>query len=370
MKNKEKIAFAAINPVLVDNIVSPTEKASKANKWVIWGDGNAYPNYLYSLYQDVPTLHSLVDGLVDYILGDGVTSNVAQMTDYQAKKLARSVARSIVIYGGAAVNVLRSKRGQVAKACPLDMRCVRSTKDGSLVFYSEYFRDKKTYLTKYETLEFLPFDKESDAATSILLYKNTEFQTYPSPMYGGAVIACELERKINEYFINAINNNFSANVIINLNNGQPTSEQQEEIERNFSEKFAGVENAGAFVLSFNDDQEHSTTIEQIKQDDWSERFKSLRDRARQEIYTAFRANPNLFGVATENLGFSTEEYESSFKLFTRTVVLPLQQQVCEVIDAIFGYGSITISPFTIDFDGNKQDVEEVENNEVKVEDNE
>ncbi len=40
------------------------------------------------------------------------------------------------------------------------------------------------------------------------------------------------------------------------------------------------------------------------------------------------------------------------------------------MDMIYGDKCITIKPFTIDFDGNKQDVEEVENNDVKIANNE
>lgn len=371
MEKKLSIGFAAIDKVIVDNICNADEKVSKAYKWVIWGDENRYPSYLYYLYQNVPTLHSLVDGVVDYIVGDGIeSSNRVLLTDSQARKLARSIARSIVLYGGVALNVLRNRMGGIARVVPLDLRCIRTSKDNGRIYYSEKFRDAKSYWTKASVTEYMPFDKEGTEASSILFWKNTEFQTYPSPLYAGAAIACETERLINEYSINYLKNGFSSNIVVNLNNGVPEDEQKEEIERNFGEKFCGTENAGRPVLSFNEDKDHSVSIESVPVENWGEKYKEVKTRARQEIFTAFRANPNLFGIATDSLGFSSEEYESAFKLFNRTVIQPLQMQVCEVLDSVYGEGCITILPYTIDFDGNAQDVEEVENNDVTVIDNE
>lgn len=64
---------------------------------------------------------------------------------------------------------------------------------------------------------------------------------------------------------------------------------------------------------------------------------------------SFRANPNLFGIATESNGFNSEEYESAFKLFNRTQVKPAQRLICDAYDKIYGIpGVMTIVPFSMD----------------------
>jgi hypothetical protein len=69
----------------------------------------------------------------------------------------------------------------------------------------------------------------------------------------------------------------------------------------------------------------------------------------QRIFTGFRANPNLFGIPTENLGFSSEEYESAFRLFNRTHVRPIQKKIADAYDKIYGQkGVLTIVPFSMD----------------------
>lgn len=82
--------------------------------------------------------------------------------------------------------------------------------------------------------------------------------------------------------------------------------------------------------------------------DYGDRYDSLAKRSRQQIFTAFRANPNLFGIPTENLGFSQEEYDAAFRLYNRTQIMPVQKLICRSIGKIFGdQNYMTIEPFTL-----------------------
>ena len=107
-------------------------------------------------------------------------------------------------------------------------------------------------------------------------------------------------------------------------------------------------NAGRMVVSWNDNKEAATTIVPIKSDDFSERYKSLEKSVRQQILTSFRCNPMLVGIPEENSGFSEEEYASSFRLYNRTCVKPVQRIICDAYDKVFGkQGVLTISPFSM-----------------------
>ena len=69
------MAFAAISPILESNIVLPTETAVRGHDYVAWGEANNYPEYLLDLFKNVPTLHSIISGSVDYVVGDDVIGN-------------------------------------------------------------------------------------------------------------------------------------------------------------------------------------------------------------------------------------------------------------------------------------------------------
>ena len=102
------------------------------------------------------------------------------------------------------------------------------------------------------------------------------------------------------------------------------------------------------MFSWNDSKDAATTLQKMEVSDYGDKYETLAKHCERSIYKAFRANPNLFGLATESNGFNSEEYESSFKLFNRTVVRPVQQSVIYALDKVLGVdGSLTITPFTL-----------------------
>ena len=53
-------SFAAIDTYVETNIVLPTEKVISGRDMVQWGTKNVYPDYLLDLYNNVPTLRSII----------------------------------------------------------------------------------------------------------------------------------------------------------------------------------------------------------------------------------------------------------------------------------------------------------------------
>ena len=136
--------------------------------------------------------------------------------------------------------------------------------------------------------------------------------------------------------------------IINFNNGKPTDQQKEELEENVNEKFGGYQNAGRIVMSIIDNKENETTITKIDSEDFGTKYDSLAKRSRQEIFTAFRAIPVLFGLMTETTGFSEQEFNEAFKLYNRTQIKPVQNVICDTFNKIFSCeNAVEITPFTI-----------------------
>ena len=59
------VKLIATNRFLETNIVSPTEVRLRDKDFISWGDNNSYPDYIEDLYQNVSTLHSIIDGTTD-----------------------------------------------------------------------------------------------------------------------------------------------------------------------------------------------------------------------------------------------------------------------------------------------------------------
>ena len=368
-QTRASVSFAAIDPYVESNVVSPKERKSATKDFVEWGDGNLYPEFLLDLYNSVSTLRSIINGNVDFIAGDDVTIEPLReglsmgVMNTRGDLIAEQVkdsAKDYETYGGYALQIIRGRDGKVSEIYHIDMRFLRMNKECNVFYYCEDWskggRKKVIVYPKFmseisEKWLTLTDEERNYHASSIVFVKNVRTQTYPSPLYAAAVKACEIERSVDDYHLNAIKNGFMSSAIVNFNNGIPSDEIMEEVTENFSAKFGGHENAGRICFSWNQDKEHATTIEPVAVTDFGEKYQSLAKHARQQIFTAFRANPNLFGIPTESLGFSSEEYESAFRLYNRTQIRPVQRMIADTYEKIYGRkGVLTITPFSIDED--------------------
>ena len=368
-QNSEKrhVSFAAIDQYVETNIVLPTEKVTNRD-FVEWGKGNNYPGYLLDLYNNVTTLRSIINGNIDFVTGDDVT--ILPLGDRFAEgimntrgdlitDIVRDLAKDYNLYGGFALQIIRDHNGDVAEIYYIDMRFIRSNKENDVFYYNEHWekggrKDVIIYPKFLRNLDWASLtDEERDRhASSILFVKNVNTQVYPAPMYAASVLSCEIEKAISQYHWNSLNNNFCPDIIINFNNGDPGDEIKEEIVSDLEEKFSGYQNGKRFMVSFNKDRLSAVTIDAIKTDDFSERYKALEESCRRQIFAAFRAQPLLFGLNMDvSTGFSTDEFEQTFKLYNRTQVRPVQRLIADAFDRIYGSkGVLTIKPFSLESD--------------------
>lgn len=363
---RASLTFAALDPYVETNLVLPTEKVVSGKDMVEWGTGNRYPDYLLELYDNVPTLRSIINGNIDYVAGDDQTiiplrpeytnSEMNRRGDTIREQI-RDIAKDYEIYGGFCLQVIRDYAGDVAEVYYLDMRYIRMNKEGDVFYYSERWakggrQDIVVYPAFIPRLDWESLDDEerNRHASSVLFVKNVHTQVYPAPLYAASVRACEIERQIDEFHLSDINNHFVSSAIINFNNGDPGDEMKEQILEDLNEKFCGARNGGRLMASWNPNKESATDIVEFKVEDFGERYKALSQHSRTQIFTSFRAIPLLFGLTSEaNTGFSTEEFEQSFKLYNRTQIQPVQRKICDAYDKIYGQkGVLTIRPFSME----------------------
>ena len=362
---RARISFAAIDPYVDTNIILPVEKFVSTKDLMEWGTRNSYPDYLLDLYNNVPTLRAIINGNIDFIAGDDVSilpltqhlqNGIMNNRGDHIREQIKDIAKDYEIYGGFALQIIRNLIGEVAEVYYIDMRFLRTNKEGNVFYYCEDWsksvrKDVVIYPAFMPNLNWDALDDEARNrnASSILYVKNVHTQVYPAPLYAASIKACEIERLIDDFHLSDINNHFVSSAIINFNNGIPDDDVKKQIEREFTEKFCGASNGGRTAFSWNPNKESATDIVEFEVKDFGERYKTLSDHSRQQIFTAFRANPNLFGIPTEGNGFANEQYAESFKLYNRTQIKPVQRMIADAYDKIYGQPRVlTIVPFSMD----------------------
>lgn len=334
MDNKEKLDFAIIeNKTKVIPVLKEAKITGK--KWLSYGEDNKYPEYLFGLYQNSTILQSIINGIVDYTIGQGVNSNFLSMkvnADGDTwEDLFRNVLLDEMVTGGWAVNILRDHNDIISEIYWLDVSHVRLSEDGKTAYYDENISGWGS-----KPKEVPVFDPAKKQKNSIFYYRGPSRGLYPVPRWSGAIKAVETSCEISNYHLNSILNNFSPSAIISFNNGVPDKATQEAIEKRINKKFVGSDNVNRFILSFSDNGENQTTVQRIDSDSADQKFHTLKDSITEEIFIAFRATPALFGMQPENTGFSKQEYLESFQLFYKTMIEPIQKNLNKAFGKIFG----------------------------------
>lgn len=356
-KNKIDLFLAAIDPYIKSNIVSGEEKKISGKDFVVWGDNNSYPKFLWDNYLNCVTLQSIINGTIDYVIGDDIISNVEKFNQQINKKgetltdIIKKIATDYIVFGSFAIQIIRNMLGEVNEIYWVDINKLRSDEKNEVFFYSDDW-NKSYGRVKYIT--YPKFNVNDVNPSSIFYYKgHTTRTTYGIPMWGAAIKNVQIDMAITDFHLNEVNNNFMGSKMISFNNGTPDDDLKNEIERNLNNKFSGTGNAGRFLISFSESKENAPEVLNLSSDDFDKRYIELESRNTKQIFVAFRAQPILFGLLKENNGFSQDEFLQAFALYNRTIVKPIQKAIIDSFDKIFGIkNSITIKPFSIEVTDN------------------
>ena len=352
------MAFAAIDKSIIKSIPKLTQDEVRGKDYISYGDNNLYPQYLYSLYQDVTTLKTVIDGTSNYIAGDDIACNVPGFTFLNRKgdtprNMVKWLARDYMLYGGFSIEVIRNLAGDVAEVYYTDFRNIRTDKENEAFWYSEDY--DKRYVRTTKTLVYPKYLVNGEAPSSIMYVKNDVGTAYPVPRWSGAIKACEIEKHIDDLHLNSLENGFMPGYIINFLQGVPSDEQKAEIEKSIYEKFVSTDNAGRVLINFANGEENAAKVERLDITDFGDRYKSAADRSREQIYCAFQAIPQLFGNMAAATGFNEVEFQKAWDLYNRTVVKDVQRVICDAFDHIFNMkDSLSIKPFSIEDNNDEQ----------------
>ena len=270
------------------------------------------------MYQNSAILQSVINGTADYVFGSGVISAFDVVNDkYETlEDVVKKCVFDYLIFGGFAVQLMY-KGGKVESIYWLDFQKCRRSEDEKKVFYSD---DWGKYARK--ALEYKSWTPDTDKGTCIFYYKGHKTRgIYPVPMYIGALKSVKISTEISNFHLSNITKGFASNAIISFNNGEPDDDTKARIEKDVKEKFCGTDNAGSFLLLFNESKDNACEIAKIQDDKFDLKYDALSKSVKEDIFIAFRATPTLFGLPNENNGFSKQEYLESFELYKKGIKL-------------------------------------------------
>ena len=349
--------------IRIVNLASHTTPAvieDNRKEWVAYGENNNYFQYLIDRYNGSATNNAIINGMTELMYGKGLSATdasrkpeaYAQMMSLFKRSCLRKVTFDLKALGQAAFQIIynkdKSKIVQVAHMPIETLRFEKMNEDGEVCGY--YYSKDWTKIRKkgYEPVRIPAFGHgEKGEALEIYCIKpyRSGFYYYSPVDYQGGISYAELEEEVANYHINNIKNGLSPSMLINFNNGVPTEEERELIERRIIQKFSGSSNSGKFILAFNDNKEMAASIDPVQLSDASEQYQFLADESMRKLMVAHRVtSPMLMGIKDQSgLGNNADELKTASLLFHNTVIRPFQEMILDAIDDILAYNDISLN---------------------------
>ena len=326
--------------------------------WVTFGEDDSFFNFLLDRHKGSTTNSAIINNTAKMIYGRGLSSTDASRkpNDYAtmkalfSKNCTRNLALDLKMMGNCAMQVIYKKGSRkIAQVHHMPVQLLRPEKcneKGEIEAY--YFSNDWTDTKKFPPQRIPAFGKSKNAELEIYYVKpySVNMKYFNIPDYYACTPYARLEEDISAYLINEVGSNFASRAIINLNNGVPTPEIQQEIKHKMLQNLTGV-NGQKVIVSFNNNAESATTVENLSASDMPDLYNTLSLECEKKILVGHNiTSPLMFGIANKN-GFSSnsEELKSSFVLYNNLYVLPMQEILTDAFEEILAANDITLDLF-------------------------
>ena len=332
----------------------PQVVESKREDWVTYGESNSYFNFLIDRYKNSTTNNAIINNISRLIYGRGLfaldanrkPNEYAQMMALFNQDCLRKLCFELKALGQCAIQVHYDKsHKKILKAYHIPVQLLapeKCNKDGEIEAY--YYSDNWEDIRKFAPTRISAFGFSNDEIEILYIKPYSLGMKYFSYVdYQGALSYALLEEEVSNYLINEVQNSFSGTKIVNFSNGVPTPEMQDQISQQVLGKLTGSQGRKV-IVSFNDNAENKTTVEDIPLNDAPDHYTYLSEECLRKIMLGHNVtSPLLFGIASAN-GFSSnaDELRNSSILFDNMVIKPFQDLLIANLDRILAFNGISL----------------------------
>jgi hypothetical protein len=347
---KQQQNFAIVN---VNNNQLPVinEDTKTRYTWVPFGvyGGDDFFDAVTAAWNVSTTNAAAIEGIADLIYGKGLYSK-NEVFNEQLQRIipqeeTKRVAFDLKLYGNAAYQVYwNDDHTKVIKLYHVPIQTIRAEKIYNNprienYYYCTDWHDQR----KVKDKKKIPAFGTSNEKMELIYIKNycPGLYYYSLPDWVSALQLSISEGEISNLHFNNITNGFLPAVMINFNNGVPAPEERQTIEDLVQAKFTGTDNAGRFMLSFNDDPANKPTLDVIDISNLHEKYQYVAEYIQDRILVAHRVtSPLLFGIRTANNGFSSqsEEMKTAFSIMQTMTISPFQNLILNALDMVLNDG--------------------------------
>jgi hypothetical protein len=342
MKGQQKFSIVNVNNNSLPIIQEDTKTRYPFVPFGVYGNDDFF-DAVTTAFNVSTTNAASIEGIADLIFGKGLYSKNEAFNETLQKIIpqeeVKRVSFDLKLFGNAAFQVYWDEtHTKIKKMYHVPVQLLRAEKLGNSPMIENYYyctdwNDQRKIRDKKK----IPAFETSNEKMEILYIKHycPGLYYYSLPDWVSALQLAMAEGEISNLHFNNIVNGFLPAVMLNFNNGVPAPEERQTIEDLVQAKFTGTDNAGRFMLSFNDDPATKPTIDVIDITNLHEKYDYVAEYTQDRILVAHRVtSPLLFGIRTKNNGFSSqsEEMKTAFSILQTMTIAPFQNILLNSLD--------------------------------------
>jgi hypothetical protein len=345
-KNKTGLHIQEFNAAYVPQF----QEVIKNKPWVFYGDDNMFPNHLLTNYQYSPITRACANATMygvkgkDLIVkeGDPNAIGMANRSETLYEVYEKCVVDRI-IFGGFALNIVKSNDGGIAEIYHTDFSRLRAGKEDMFgnvdtYFYSVDWKGTQINPQKWKPVELPAFNMVSEDAPSMIYYVK-KYQPmmsyYPAPDWIASLTTSQLDIEIRNFHLNNTQNSMMPSMSVSFTNGVPSEEERDILMRQLESKYTSTNNAGKIFLFFSENPETAPIIAPIPNNASDAWYSQMAPQIDQTILTAWGiSSPMLLGIKTSGQLGGRAEMLDAYNLFLQTRIIPIQEDMLKTFEKI------------------------------------
>lgn len=345
-KNKYGLHIQEFNAAYVPQF----QEVIKNKPWVFYGDDNMFPNHLLTNYQYSPITRACANATMygvkgkDLIVkeGDPNAIGMANRSETLYEVFEKCVVDRI-IFGGFALNIVKSNDGGIAEIYHTDFSRLRAGKEDMFgnvgtYYYSVDWKGTQINPQKWKPVEIPAFNMVGEDSPSQIYYVK-KYQPmmsyYPAPDWIASLTTSQLDIEIRNFHLNNTQNSMMPSMSVSFTNGVPSEEERDILMRQLEAKYSSSNNGGKIFLFFSENPETQPVIAPIPNNASDAWYSQMAPQIDQTILTAWGiSSPMLLGIKTSGQLGGRAEMLDAYNLFLQTRIIPIQEDMLKTFEKL------------------------------------
>jgi len=293
-----------------------------------YDNDNLYPNKVKSIAQRSGSTMSAIQTLSSFVSGDGFPymETIINRENQNLWDICRHISLSKAMFNGFALHFNYNLMGQIVEIWPINFEAIRWDRDIKKLVYNPDWSRK--YIFKNKEVIYTPFNHEKtfeeiQQAGDINKYKGQLYYWIPNKKdhyttctWDSVLDDAQFEAEVKLYSLSSIQNNYSLDGIITYPKNIENTEGKEEVKKELrndkgSANAGGVRVIPAPVVENMNNWKWFTPISRANIDNL---HTNQIERAKFNIYAAFRQPPILNGISSDGM-FNEASFADAFNYY-------------------------------------------------------